>query len=137
MLNQAETERPPAAPPAMSKSNRLDRILTRLTSSSPEVLGAAVVSRDGLLIASSFPAGLEEERVAAMAAAILGLAERAIKELERGDFEQVLAKGSDGYLLMVATGDEGMLTAMCARNAKLGLVLLDMQRAAAETAEVF
>ena len=65
------------------------------------------------------------------------LAERAIRELERGDFEQVLAKGSEGYLLMVATGDEGMLTTMCAKSAKLGLVLLDMQKAAAETAAVF
>jgi hypothetical protein len=97
--------------------------------SSPAVEAAAVVSVDGLSMASSLPGGIEEDRVAAMSAAKLSLGERIATELGRGKLEQVFIKGEKGYVLLMAVGEEAVLTVMARQDAKLGLVFLDMGRA--------
>jgi predicted regulator of Ras-like GTPase activity (Roadblock/LC7/MglB family) len=103
--------------------------LRDLQVSSPAVEAAAVVSVDGLSMASSLPGGIEEDRVAAMSAAMLSLGERIATELGRGKLEQVFIKGEKGYVLLMAVGEEAVLTVMAREDAKLGLVFLDMGRA--------
>lgn len=71
---------------------------------------------------------VEEDRVAAMSAAMLSLGERIATELGRGALEQVYIKGSSGYVILLSIGSEAVLTALIRENAKLGLVLLDMHR---------
>jgi len=106
--------------------------LRDLQVSSPAVEAAAVVSVDGLSMASSLPGGIEEDRVAAMSAAMLSLGERIATELGRGKLEQVFIKGEKGYVLLMAVGEEAVLTVMAREDAKLGLVFLDMGRAVAD-----
>jgi hypothetical protein len=72
---------------------------------------------------------VEEDRVAAMSAAMLSLGERIASELGRGSLEQVYIKGSNGYVILMSIGSEAVLTALARENAKLGLILLDMRRA--------
>jgi predicted regulator of Ras-like GTPase activity (Roadblock/LC7/MglB family) len=96
--------------------------------SSPDIEASAVVSVDGLTIASALPQGVEEDRVAAMSAAMLSLGERIAAELGRGSLEQVYIKGSNGYVILMSVGAEAVLTALARENAKLGLLLLDMRR---------
>jgi len=96
--------------------------------SSPDIEASAVVSVDGLSIASALPQGVEEDRVAAMSAAMLSLGERIAAELGRGSLEQVYIKGSNGYVILMSVGSEAVLTALARENAKLGLLLLDMRR---------
>jgi uncharacterized protein len=103
--------------------------LRDMQASSPDVEASAVISVDGLTIASALPQGVEEDRVAAMSAAMLSLGERIASELGRGSLEQVYIKGSNGYVLLMAIGSEAVLTALARENAKLGLILLDMRRA--------
>ena len=115
----------------MTKS-RTEQMIERLRDlqvSSPAVEAAAVVSVDGLSMASSLPGGIEEDRVAAMSAAMLSLGERIATELGRGKLEQVFNKGEKGYVLLMAVGEEAVLTVMAREDAKLGLVFLDMGRA--------
>ena len=115
----------------MTKS-RTEQMIERLRDlqvSSPAVEAAAVVSVDGLSMASSLPGGIEEDRVAAMSAAMLSLGERIATELGRGKLEQVFIKGEKGYVLLMAVGEEAVLTVMARQDAKLGLVFLDMGRA--------
>ena len=115
----------------MTKS-RTEQMIERLRDlqvSSPAVEAAAVVSVDGLSMASSLPGGIEEDRVAAMSAAMLSLGERIATELGRGKLEQVFIKGEKGYVLLMAVGEEAVLTVMAREDAKLGLVFLDMSRA--------
>ncbi len=115
----------------MTKS-RTEQMIERLRDlqvSSPAVEAAAVVSVDGLSMASSLPGGIEEDRVAAMSAAMLSLGERIATELGRGKLEQVFIKGEKGYVLLMAVGEEAVLTVMAREDAKLGLVFLDMGRA--------
>ena len=90
----------------------------------------AIVSVDGLTIASALPQGVEEDRVSAMSAAMLSLGERIANELGRGSLEQVYIKGVSGYVVLMSVGEEAVLTALAREQAKLGLIFLDMRRAA-------
>ncbi len=100
------------------------------------VEASAVVSVDGLIMASALQAGVEEDRVSAMSAAMLSLGERIASELRRGVLEQVYIQGKSGRVLLMAVGEEAVLTALAADDAKLGLVLLDMRRAADDLAKL-
>jgi predicted regulator of Ras-like GTPase activity (Roadblock/LC7/MglB family) len=102
--------------------------LRDLQASSGEVDAAAIVSVDGLSIASSLPAGTEEDRVSAMSAAMLSLGERISHELGRGGLQQVFVKGENGYVILTAVGDEAVLTVLARKEAKLGLIFLDLAR---------
>jgi uncharacterized protein len=112
-----------------SRTEQMIERLRDLQVSSPAVEAAAVVSVDGLSMASSLPGGIEEDRVAAMSAAMLSLGERIATELGRGKLEQVYIKGEKGYVILMAVGEEAVLTVMAREEAKLGLVFLDMGRA--------
>jgi predicted regulator of Ras-like GTPase activity (Roadblock/LC7/MglB family) len=120
----------------VTKLDALNSILGSLSASSGDIEACAVVSTDGLMMASNFPAGMEEERVSAMAAALLAMGERTARELNRGEIEQVYVRGKDGLVIMMGAGADGVLTALCTRNAKLGLIFLDMHRAAVEIAKI-
>jgi predicted regulator of Ras-like GTPase activity (Roadblock/LC7/MglB family) len=104
--------------------------LRDLQASTPDVQASAIVSVDGLSIASALPQEVEEDRVSAMSAAMLSLGERIASELGRGALEQVYIKGENGYVLLMSVGEEAVLTVMARKEAKLGLILLDMRRAA-------
>lgn len=100
-----------------------------MQASSPDIEASAIVSVDGLTIASALPQDVEEDRVAAMSAAMLSLGERIVSELGRGNLDQVLIKGSSGYVIVMAVAKDAVLAALARENAKLGLILLDMHRA--------
>lgn len=106
--------------------------LRDLQASSPDIEASAVVSVDGLIIASALPQGVEEDRVSAMSAAMLSLGERIATELGRGQLDQVYIKGEQGYVILMSVGEEAVLTALAREQAKLGLIFLDMRRAAAD-----
>jgi predicted regulator of Ras-like GTPase activity (Roadblock/LC7/MglB family) len=104
--------------------------LRDLQSTTPEIEASAVVSVDGLIMASSLPPGVEEDRVSAMSAAMLSLGERISTELGRGGLDQVYVKGNSGYVILMSVGEEAVLTTLVREGAKLGLIFLDMRRTA-------
>jgi predicted regulator of Ras-like GTPase activity (Roadblock/LC7/MglB family) len=106
--------------------------LRDMQASSPDIEGSAIVSVDGLSIASALRQEIEEDRVSAMSAAMLSLGERIASELGRGVLDQVYIKGENGYVLLMAVGEEAVLTVMARKEAKLGLILLEMKRAVEE-----
>jgi predicted regulator of Ras-like GTPase activity (Roadblock/LC7/MglB family) len=112
---------------------RADRLVARLRDmqiASSDIIASAVVSVDGLTIASALPQDVEEDRVAAMSAAMLSLGERIAGELGRGGLDEVYIRGEDGFVLLTAIGDEAVLTALARNEAKLGMIFLEMRRAA-------
>ncbi|MBU7016176.1 MAG: roadblock/LC7 domain-containing protein [Theionarchaea archaeon] len=117
-----------------SRVQELTDLLKDLEATTPDIEASAVVSVDGLMIASALPQDVEEDRVAAMSAAMLSLGERTAKELARGDLSEVYVKGENGYVLLMAAGENAVLTALAREGAKLGLVFLDMKRTAEEVA---
>jgi len=119
-----------------SREERLARALNDLMEDSQEILAAALVSLDGFTMASALPEGMQEDRVGAMSAAILGLGERAAAELGRGRLSQVFIEGDSGYVMLIAAGQRAVLTCLADKEAKLGLVLYDMRVAAGNIAEI-
>jgi len=115
-----------------SRSQLIVDRLHQLQASAPDIEATAVVSADGLTIASALPKQIEEDRVAAMSAAMLSLGERIASELQRGTLAQVYVKGENGYVILIAIGENAVLTALTSESAKLGLVLLEMRRTADE-----
>jgi predicted regulator of Ras-like GTPase activity (Roadblock/LC7/MglB family) len=116
----------------MTKS-RADQMVERLQhmqAAAPDIEASAIVSVDGLIMASALQQGVEEDRVSAMSAAMLSLGERISSELGRGGLEQVYIKGNAGSIVLTSVGDEAVLTAMARQEAKLGLIFLEMRRAA-------
>ncbi len=115
---------------AKSRTELMVDRLRDLQSSTPDIEASAVVSVDGLIMASSLPQGIEEDRVSAMSAAMISLGERIAGELGRGELEQVYIRGDNGYVILMAVGEEAVLTSLIRENARLGLIFLDMKRAA-------
>lgn len=116
----------------MSRVEAITRSLKSLSTNTPDVEAAAVIDNDGLVIASAMPQDIDDDSVAAMSAALLGLSERIAQELSRGGFELVMLRGDDGYSVLVRCGPEAVLTVLAAKRAKLGLIFLDIQRTAKE-----
>ena len=113
-----------------SRTEQMVARLKDLQISTPDIEASAVVSVDGLIIASALPRDVEEDRVSAMSAAMLSLGERIAGELGRGILDQVYIRGVNGYVILMSVGEEAVLTVLAHKDAKLGLVFLDMRRAA-------
>lgn len=117
---------------AKSRTDMMVDRLRALQGNTPDVEASAVVSVDGLIMASSLPAGVEDDRVSAMSAAMLSLGERISGELGRGSLDEVYIHGNEGYVLLMEAGQEAVLTVLAREQAKLGLVLLEMRRASGD-----
>ncbi len=98
--------------------------------------GAVLVSPDGLAIASVLSENIEEDRVAAMGAAILSLGERVATELEKGELEQLYVKGSKGYVIFTGVKDFAVLGILAPPTIKLGLLLMEIKKAVKKLEEM-
>lgn len=113
-----------------TKAERLASALHDFIRSSPDVQASAVVSFDGLAMASALPPDMDEDRLGAMSAALLSLGEQAAAGLGRGDLRQVFVEGEYGYVFLMSARDQAVLAAITNHTAKIGLMLFEMRRAA-------
>jgi predicted regulator of Ras-like GTPase activity (Roadblock/LC7/MglB family) len=120
----------------VTKAEAMAAALNEFLDVSWEVEAAAVVSPDGLPMASALPPEVEEDRLAAMSASLLTLGERAAHTLNRGELSQVLVEGERGYVLLMAAGPSAVLVAVTSHDAKVGLVLFEMRNAVESIAAV-
>jgi len=120
----------------ISREDQLTQVLRNLHASTPDIEGAAIISMDGLVMSSSLPASVEEDRVSAMSAAMYGIGSRTAEELARGEVEQVYIKGKNGYMLITQAGNDAVLAVMANAKAKLGIIFLDVRRAAGEVGKI-
>jgi predicted regulator of Ras-like GTPase activity (Roadblock/LC7/MglB family) len=119
--------------------NRAEMMVERLRNmqaAAPDIEASAVVSVDGLIMASALQQGVEEDRVSAMSAAMLSLGERISTELGRKGLEQVSIKGDKGSIVLTSIGEEAVLTVLSRQDAKLGMILLEMRRAAEDISKL-
>src|SRR3954468_2411434 len=122
-------------PSMATKSEKINDILRGLRAGSPEVIGAAVVSSDGFIVASVVPNEIDEDLIGGMAASLLGVGERIATDLMRSQMEQVYVRSPKGYIVVNAVGTEASVVLLVTREAKLGLVFLELKRTAAELAK--
>ena len=115
---------------AKSRAEQMVERLKSMQAAAPDIEASAIVSVDGLIMASALQQGVEEDRVSAMSAAMLSLGERISSELGRAGLEQVYIKGDKGSIVLTSVGTEAVLTALGRQDAKVGLIFLEMRRAA-------
>jgi len=112
--------------------NKLEMTLQQFVANASNVQGAAIVSPDGLTLASSLPGAMDEERVAAMSAAMLSLGERIGRELNRGEISRILVEGEQGYGILTSCTEEAVFLILADHNAKLGVINLEIKNVMGE-----
>jgi len=100
------------------------------------VLGSAVVTRDGFVVASDLPSEVDERRITVMAMAMLTLGQETISELGTSDLERVVVEGKDNYTVLVNAGPDAVVAAVADRNAVLGLLLVAMKQTVQRVKEI-
>jgi len=103
-----------------STPDSFDNLLKKLLAAIPEVEAAAVVSVEGLPIASALSSDVDETKIAAVAAALSSLSKKAITEIQRGGFDQLYIRGSDGYLLILQASPDAVLILSADKDIRLG-----------------
>ncbi len=104
----------------------IDRILSDLNKTEG-IKGSMVVGKDGLVIASQLPSGVDSELIGAMASAAFGSAERTASEINQGALNQMMIEGTYGKTIMMDAGD-GILAVLTDSNVNLGLVRIQIKR---------
>ena len=117
------------------RTEEIQQVLKRLESV-PGLEGSALISADGFMLASSLPPEMSEDRIAAMGAAMVSVAERVNRELSRGKFEMTIISGEDGYTLATDIGLEAILVVLASKNSKLGLIFYEVKRAAEDLTRI-
>lgn len=113
----------------VDRTESLNKVLKSLLTGSPDVEASALITEDGLMVASALPQDLDETRVAGMSATLLSLGTRAAAELRRGEVQEVIVRGEEGYAVMIAAGRGVLLLVVANEHAKLGLIFFDMRQA--------
>ena len=109
-------------------AQRLQELLRQMESTTPGIEASAVVTAQGLPIVAAMPQSINEAIVAAMTAALLGVAERALSEIPRGTLLQITIEADNGYIILKGAGQNAILTALAKKSANLGMVFLVMKR---------
>lgn len=112
-------------------------ILKKLNASSQEIEACSVMTRDGLSVASVMEKSVDPDRLGAMCASMLSLADKTAQELDRGNLKQLLIDGSEGYLLLIHVGTHAVLAVVSRPNVNLGKVLLDAKKTAGQIYDIF
>ncbi len=113
-------------------SEKLGNVLQQFVSSTSDVQGAAVVTPDGLPLASSLPGGMDDERVSAMSAAMLSLGDRIGRELARGEIDRIYVEGVEGFSILTSCGEDAVFLVLAGKAAKQGVLMLEIKRTLGE-----
>jgi uncharacterized protein len=113
-------------------SQKIGYVLQNFVTTTSDVQGAALVTPDGLPLASSLPSGMDDERVSAMSAAMLSLGERIGKELARGDIDRIYVEGTEGFSILTKCDEEAVFIVLASKAAKQGVLMLEIKRTVAE-----
>lgn len=117
-------------------TEKLGYILQTFVTSTSDVQGAALVTPDGLPLATNLPGAMDEERVSAMSAAMLSLGERIGVELSRGAIDRIYVEGEEGFSILTSCGQDAVFLVLANRTAKQGVLLLEIKRAVLELKQI-
>jgi uncharacterized protein len=119
----------------MSKSDQLRSILNDLVTNSTDIVGAAVVDNDGLLLASAFSGNIDGNRVAAVSAGLISLSSRSAQQLNQGAVKQTLIQAENGNVIAIRANENASFVGLTAINVNLGMVFMECRDAAQAVAK--
>jgi predicted regulator of Ras-like GTPase activity (Roadblock/LC7/MglB family) len=129
---------PPDIAPAeggldVSKQADVGQVMRSIHLAVDGVHGVIVATRDGLPVATTAAEG-RAEKVAAMAASVLALSQQAVADPETDDAGQTVIRGSEGCLVVQGAGPNAVLAVHTGAKPNMGLVQVEVPRAAADLA---
>ncbi len=98
--------------------------------------GLAVITRDGVRIASSASASVDADMLSAASAAMISTGEMASMQLNYGNLSDIIIRGDNGHILLTRAGPNHMLVAASKDTSQLGLNLGVMRRYAKSISEM-
>ncbi len=122
--------------PAEQFAHKARGLLRGLQGASDSVRSCALVSYDGLIVASVLAEGVDADRFGAMCASLLALSTRAAKEVERGVLRQIILDGEHGPVLLTRAGASGVLAVAADPTKNLGKLILDTRTTASALASL-
>ena len=118
----------------MDHASRVDAILGKLAQE-PGVLGAALISRDGLCVRSAGRSELNRETFSAMSATVMGAAEIALRELDGGATRSIVAATDKVMVVVVGASREMLLVVSANADVSIQALVGKVQQAAADVAK--
>jgi predicted regulator of Ras-like GTPase activity (Roadblock/LC7/MglB family) len=118
-----------------SKRMKLEGVLSRFVAIA-EVEGVAIVTKDGLLVASRLPSNVDSGVFSAMSAAMHAAGETAINELKRGNCRLVSAESEENIVMAYSLDPLRILVALFNTRANLGLIRLELLKTAEELKQI-
>lgn len=112
----------------------MQSILLELNGKSVNIESSAIISQDGLIIASTLPAGMNEDHFGGVTAALFSVGFHGAQEFA-GGVDEMIVKGSRGYILMTSAGKEVYLTAIAKTNSELDNMFFELKRSAIKVAD--
>lgn len=95
-----------------------------------DIESAAIISIDGLMVRSRMLDSHNEDIFAAMSATMLGAAQTAASEFNKGNPSRIIAETSSGMLIVTGATPSSILSVQTTQNAGLGLILIEIDKAA-------
>ena len=117
------------------RQERLEQLLQEL-SKQPGVLGAALVSRDGLSVRAQGRQELHRETFSAMSATVMGAAEIAFAELSPDRMKRLIAETSNAKLLILGATPDLLLIVYAQADSALADLVPRAEAAAATVANL-
>lgn len=113
---------------AATRVEKIQDVLRTLRHSSADIIGSAVLTSDGFVVASLLPAELDEELISGMAATLLGVGERIASEMMNSELEQVYVRAQAGYVIINSVTEDEVLIILTSRMVKLGLIFMEARQ---------
>lgn len=112
-----------------TKSSELLKILQGLNNIG-HIEGSAAISRDGLIIASNIPRKTGAEKFSATSALIIKSSEEALKKLNKGKLDHIILNTETKKVIATTAGKKAILVSLVKKQANLGLMILEIKKAA-------
>lgn len=112
------------------------QILREAEQSVDGIQGVAVVSTDGLPMASAVDTKMGEAELAALASSMLSIGSTAMDNLRKGKLDSIYVKCDKGYILLRYSGPLAVVLFITEENARLGPLLLELKRTATRLEEM-
>lgn len=111
-------------------------VLSELENSTGDIISAAIVTNDGLIMACTKSDEMQREIFAAYGAAAFKRASETMEELSGENINMVLYESKDHRIVTVRAGEEALLLVLTGKNVQLGLILINVQNTALKIKEI-
>ncbi len=104
----------------------INRELEKLEGNS-DIIGIALVKRNGLLVSSRLPRDVDDRKFCAMAATMFGAIETAASTIGSNKVDNLTVEFSDFQLISMETNENMILVSLLNSNVNLGLIFIEIE----------